>query len=63
MVARLLMMGSSRVVMVMVVVMVVVVVMMIVVELALQINSHGTQLSNSENTLFCQYQACRNYTM
>ena len=26
-------------------------------------NSHGTQLSNSENTLFCQYQACRNYTM
>ena len=60
MVARLLMMGRSRVVVVMLVV-----VMMIVVELALQINSHGTQLSNSEfeNTLFCQYQACRNYDM
>ena len=38
------MMGRSRVV------------MMMVVELALQI-------INSENTLFCQYQACRAYTM
>ena len=51
-------MGRSRVV-----VMMLVVVMMIVVELALQIDSHGAQLSNSENTLFCQYQACRAYTM
>ena len=24
-------------------------------------NNHGAQLSNSENTLFCQYQACRAY--
>ena len=44
-------MGSSRVVMMMLVV-----VIMMVVELALQI-------INSENTLFCQYQACRAYTM
>ena len=44
-------MGSSRVVVV-----ILVVVMMMLVELALQI-------INSENTLFCQYQACRAYTM
>ena len=56
------MMGRSRVVVMMVVVVIMLLVVM-VVELALQINSHGTQLSNSENTLFCQYQACRNYTM